>query len=85
MLSVGDENFRKKSFESIKKIIKDENVTVVIVSHSMNQIEELWDEVIWLDKGCIIASGDKSEIIKLYRQYNSKELTIDDIKESRII
>jgi len=85
VLSVGDENFRKKSFESIKKIIKDENVTVVIVSHSMNQIEELCDEVIWLDKGCIIASGDKSEVIKLYRQYNAKELTIDDIRRESVL
>lgn len=81
VLSVGDTKFREKSFESIRKIIQDESVTVVIVTHSMNQVEQLCDEVIWLDKGHMIASGDKSEVLELYEKYNVGKLSIKDIRD----
>ena len=82
VLSVGDTKFREKSFESIRKIIQDENITVVIVTHSMNQVEQLCDEVIWLDKGHMLLSGDKMEVLGLYQKYNEGKLSIKDIKNN---
>lgn len=79
VLSVGDTKFREKSFDSIRKIIQDENITVIIVTHSMSQVEQLCDEVIWLDKGHMIASGDKTVVLSLYQQYNTGKLGIEDI------
>ncbi|MFI3210947.1 MAG: ABC transporter ATP-binding protein [Peptostreptococcaceae bacterium] len=69
VLSVGDVKFRKKSFESIKKLIQDREVTVVIVSHSESQLRELCDQVIWIEKGKLIESGDKNEVIEKYLNY----------------
>lgn len=79
VLSVGDVRFRQKSFESIKSIIRDNNVTVVIVSHGMVQIKDLCDYVIWLDKGKMIAQGETDSILDLYSQYNEGKLTIKEI------
>ena len=42
VLSVGDINFREKSYAKMKEIISDHNKTVMIVSHSNASILELW-------------------------------------------
>lgn len=68
VLSVGDIYFREKSFNSIKKIIMDDKITVVIVSHSLNQLKELCSEGIWLEKGVLKGVGDINEIINEYTQ-----------------
>ena len=67
VLSVGDEQFKKKSFETMKALIRDEDRTVVIVSHSLEQLRELCSRVIWLEHGEIIEIGTPDEIIKKYR------------------
>lgn len=79
VLSVGDTKFRKKSYEAIKKIISDEDTTVVIVSHGMGTVRELCDYIIWLDKGKMVAQGEVSEILSLYDRYNNGEISIPDI------
>jgi len=66
VLSVGDNSFKEKSFNAIKEIIMDKNVTVVIVSHSYQQLQDLCDEVIWLEKGCLIATGPANELLDQY-------------------
>jgi len=66
VLSVGDVHFREKSFQSIKEVILDENITVVIVSHSINQLKELCDTVIWLDHGNIIEIGEAEKVLSNY-------------------
>ena len=69
VLSVGDEAFKKKSFDKMQDLIKDKNRTVVIVSHSMNSIQELCESALWLNDGRIIGHGDTKEIIKDYQKY----------------
>ena len=80
ILSVGDVKFREKSFASLRKIIMDEDITVIIVSHSMTQIEDICDEVIWLDKGKVIAQGCSSEVIDLYSKFVGGKFNLNDIK-----
>jgi len=79
ILSVGDIKFREKSFNSIKNIIKDKSITVVIVSHSLSQIEDLCDYVIWLDKGNLILKGNTIDVLEMYKQYNNNQITIAEI------
>lgn len=69
VLSVGDEHFKKKSFERMKQIITDENKTVLIVSHSGEVIKELCNRVIWLNDGKIVDQGDPAEIMVKYNEY----------------
>ena len=37
--------------------IKGKGVTIVIVSHSMGQLEQICDRSIWLEKGKIVMDG----------------------------
>ncbi|OME86473.1 MULTISPECIES: ABC transporter ATP-binding protein [Paenibacillus] len=71
VFSVGDARFRKKSSAKIKDLIKSDR-TVVMVSHSDDLIKEMCDEVIWLDKGKLIAQGATKEILKDYIAYSNR-------------
>ena len=66
MLSVGDAKFRKKSTNKIKSMI-DNNVTVLFVSHSIEQVLELCNKAILLEKGHLVAYGSSEEIAELYQ------------------
>ena len=62
VLSVGDGAFRKKSGEKMKEILAG-GVTGILVSHSLGQVRELCNKILWLDHGKQIAFTDK---VKLY-------------------
>lgn len=79
VLSVGDTKFRKKSYEAIKKIIEDEDTTVVIVTHSMGTVKDLCDYVIWLEKGKEVVSGKAIEILNLYEEFNLGVVSIAEL------
>ncbi len=67
VLSVGDAKFRKKSEKKITSMF-DRGVTVLFVSHSVDQVERLCNKAILLEKGRIIASGDVLDVTKVYRE-----------------
>lgn len=69
VLSVGDGRFKNKSYKAIMELIKDKDITVVIVSHSLGSIKEICDEVIWLEKGKIVKKGRSEIIVKEYEEY----------------
>lgn len=69
VFSVGDIKFKEKSYNKMKELISKEDRTVVIVSHSMNALKELCDEVIWLNDGEIIDQGKPEEIIPKYEEF----------------
>lgn len=85
VLSVGDAKFKKKSFESIQSIIKDEETTVVMVSHGTGELESICDRVIWLDKGRIVTKGEAFEILALYTKYNQGKITLGEILAKRLV
>ena len=41
--------------------------SVLFVSHSIQQIEELCDRVVWLEKGEVKMTGKTTEICKIYK------------------
>lgn len=69
VLSVGDAKFQEKSYNKMKELISDEHRTVIIVSHSLNTIEELCDEVLWLEKGETVMKGKASEVLPKYKEF----------------
>ena len=69
VLSVGDEKFKKKSYNKMKSLISQENKTVVIVSHSLSTLEELCNRVIWLHDGEIKKIGTPSEVLPEYKEF----------------
>lgn len=81
ILSVGDVKFREKSFNSIRSFIEDDNTTVVIVSHSIQQIKDLCNYVVWIEKGNMIAKGDTHNILDVYTKVNKELISISQAKE----
>lgn len=69
VLSVGDVNFRRKSYNKMKELIEEPDRTVLIVSHNSNTIRELCDEVIWIENGNIIKRGEPNKIVDEYEEF----------------
>ena len=67
VLSVGDAKFRKKSENKIMEMF-DRGVTVLFVSHSLEQVQRLCNKAIILEQGKLIASGDVKEVAEIYRE-----------------
>ena len=65
ILSVGDIKFKKKSGEKINEMMA-EGVTVLLVSHSINQVRRICDKCIWIDNGELIMEGDVDEVCDAY-------------------
>lgn len=67
ILAVGDIEFQEKSFNRMKELMSG-GATVLFVSHDIDKIEEMCDEVIWLERGKIIDKGNAKEICDKYRK-----------------
>ena len=66
ILSVGDFKFQQKSERKIKNMMGN-GITVIFVSHSIDQVEEICNKVVWLEKGKIKKIGNAKEICEEYR------------------
>ena len=67
VLSVGDAKFKKKSEAKIRSMF-DKGITVLFVSHSVNQVLNICNKAILLEKGKLIAQGDAKEICAQYEK-----------------
>lgn len=65
-MSVGDKKFRNKSEKKIMSMF-DKGVTVLFVSHSLEQVQRLCDRAIILDSGRLVASGSVDKVAKYIR------------------
>ncbi len=65
VLSVGDAKFRKKSEKRIQEML-DQGVTVLFVSHSVEQVRRVCNRAIILEHGKLIADGPVKEVTKEY-------------------
>lgn len=66
VLSVGDHKFKEKSENKMMSMING-GATVLFVSHSLSQVEQLCNRVAWLEKGKIREVNDASTVIEKYR------------------
>ena len=82
VLSVGDGAFRKKSEEKMRAVIRG-GATTILVSHSVNQIREMCNKILWLDRGRQIAFGNRTdEILSAYEKF-LKDRILPDGGENR--
>ena len=72
VLSVGDQKFKKKSYEKMKSLISNKDRTVVIVSHSIETLKQLFDTVMWMHEGQIKRIGDPNEVLDEYVAFMEK-------------
>ncbi len=66
VLSVGDAKFRKKSEKKVMSMF-DSGVTVLFVSHSLEQVMRLCNKAMILDHGKLIAYGSIDEVAPKYQ------------------
>ena len=72
VLSVGDQKFKKKSYEKMKSLISNKDRTVVNVSHSIETLKQLCDTVMWMHEGQIKRIGDPNEVLDEYVAFMEK-------------
>ena len=65
ILAVGDENFQRKSRNRMMELMSG-GTTVLFVSHSMDQIREMCDRVVWLEGGHVKMFGPMNEVCDAY-------------------
>ena len=78
VLSVGDGAFRKKSGDKMKEILSN-GVTGILVSHSVGQVREMCNKILWLDHGKQIAFTDEKDLyLDAYEEFlRTKKLPIN--------
>ena len=84
ILAVGDVNFQAKCFNRLREI-KAQGTTIVIVSHSLGQVEQICDRSIWIHDGRIRAEGKPRDIHPEYLDYMGvkRQEVIEREKERR--
>jgi len=65
VLAVGDFRFQEKCEKRINEMMSD-STTVIIVSHSTQQILRLCNRVMWLDHGKAVMTGETAEVVEKY-------------------
>lgn len=87
ILAVGDAAFQAKCFRRLREI-KASGVTIVIVSHSLTQVEQFCDRAFWICDGKIRAEGAPRDVNPAYLAYmgeragKSAESAAENVKAS---
>ena len=67
-LSVGDAPFFQKGVARMKAF-KEQGKTILFVSHSISQVKELCDKVIWIDHGRVVMEGDADDVLPKFEEF----------------
>ena len=70
VLSVGDGAFQEKSAKKMREII-DGGAATILVSHSLGQVRELCNKVLWLHKGTQVGFGPAESLCDAYEDFLS--------------
>lgn len=68
ILGAGDAYFLSKSTERMRELVSG-GATVLLVSHSLDQVMMFCDEAIWIDRGRIVERGPSLEVCKAYEKH----------------
>ncbi|MEP6852823.1 MAG: ABC transporter ATP-binding protein [bacterium] len=69
VLAVGDEPFQRKCLDRIKQFQHDGR-TIILVTHSLEQVRQMCDRVILLEVGKVVVDGDPSQAVRHFRDAN---------------
>lgn len=72
MLGAGDAYFSVKSARRIEDLTS-RGCTLLLVSHSAQQVLQFCERAIWLDKGQLVADGQADEIVSRYERELSRQ------------
>lgn len=66
-LSVGDFLFQEKCEKRIADLVENHNTTLLFVSHSIEQVERICKQALWIEKGIMRMQGDVKTVCEAYR------------------
>jgi len=66
VLAVGDIDFQKKCIDKMMDF-KKSGVTIILVSHSMEDVKKICDRVMWVENHTVRMIGEPDEVIASYR------------------
>ena len=72
ILSVGDFLFQEKCEKRMNELMSG-GTTVILVSHSIKQIERLCNRVTWLEKGRVRMTGDAKTVCEAYKALENEQ------------
>ena len=61
-----DIELRKSMWKYLRKLNKEEGVTIIMTTHYLEEAEELCNKVVFINKGRILESGNMNDILKKY-------------------
>lgn len=67
-LAVGDEAFRRKSSDRIDGLLERAG-TLLLVTHSLNDVEKRCSRVLWIEQGRLRADGPPADVIADYMAF----------------
>ncbi|HTZ42342.1 MAG TPA: ABC transporter ATP-binding protein [Jatrophihabitans sp.] len=71
VLAVGDEPFQRKCLDRIKQFQQDGR-TIILVTHSLEQVRQMCDRVVLLESGNLVVDGSPAEAVRHFREVNSE-------------
>lgn len=80
ILSVGDSQFQKKSAKRMRELMSG-GTTVLLVSHSIDQIRSMCNKVVWLEHGTVRMFGNAQEVCSEYTESSRQEYLVKEQKE----
>ena len=82
ILAVGDQAFQDKCIAKMEEL-RASGVTVVLVSHSMGQVQDIADRCIWIADGRIVEDGDTKTVCAHYEEAMTARREERDLQEAR--
>ncbi len=67
VVAVGDERFKRRCFEHIYEL-RRQGVTIVLVTHSLGQVQSLCDRALWMERGVVREEGEAIDVARSYLQ-----------------
>jgi ABC-2 type transport system ATP-binding protein len=84
VLAVGDEPFQRKCLDRIKQFQSDGR-TIVLVTHSLDQVRALCDRVVLLDGGQVAVDGTPADAVRHFREANAAQDTIEQDSREHLL
>jgi len=76
-----DPDIADKVRKYLKQIKEEKNISILLTSHNMKEMEEVSDRIIFLHKGKVIASGKPEAVVQNFRGKNLEDVFLKVARE----
>lgn len=67
-LAVGDAAFKEKSMARVEEMVRDDDTTVVVVSHNHGELKRLCTRMVLLERGELVTEGEVDDVLDAYQK-----------------